>query len=66
MEEPTNGGLPERSSINEHNGLLGSEGLSYTEHKPVNKPSGISKFKVLYVRLPSLLVQQFMGVFVCH
>jgi hypothetical protein len=52
MEAPTNGGLPERSSIN--------------EHQPVNKPSAISKFKVLYVRLPSLLVQQFMGVFVCH
>ena len=49
MEESTNGGLPERSSINEHN-------------KPVNKPSGISKFKVLCVRLPSLLVQQFMSI----
>jgi len=28
----------------------------------VNKPSGIKKFKVLYVRLPSLLVQQFMSI----
>jgi len=31
-------------------------------NKVVNKPSGIQKFKVLYVRLPSLLVQQFMSI----